>query len=217
MKTFLIAASCLSLLAPAMAAAQNDQNGKQQHPQQKPAGNQQGGGGNRPGGGQPGYTPAPKPAPNYGGANRPGNPSGGGQPGYKPAPNYGGANRPGNPGAGRNYRPAPNYTGQYRGQPNYGPNYHGNYAGRGRYGVWNGQRFRGGSWNWPRGYSYQRWWIGGILPGLFLAQSYWFDDYGQLGLDAPPYGFEWVRYGPDLLLVNINTGQIVDVEYGVFY
>jgi hypothetical protein len=26
-----------------------------------------------------------------------------------------------------------------------------------------------------------------------------------------------VRYGPDLLLVDVNTGQVLDVAYGVFY
>jgi Ni/Co efflux regulator RcnB len=29
-------------------------------------------------------------------------------------------------------------------------------------------------------------------------------------------GYQWVRYGPDLLLVDIATGQVVDVRYGVF-
>jgi Ni/Co efflux regulator RcnB len=36
-------------------------------------------------------------------------------------------------------------------------------------------------------------------------------------LAAPEPGFQWVRYGPDLLLVNVTTGQVVDVAYGVFY
>jgi Ni/Co efflux regulator RcnB len=36
-------------------------------------------------------------------------------------------------------------------------------------------------------------------------------------LEPPPPGFQWVRYGPDLLLVNVVTGQVADVAYGVFY
>lgn len=205
MKRFLIAASCLTLAAPAIAEAQYNppQNGKPEQQVKKPSGGPQGGAPNRPG--SPGggnYQPNSKPAPTYGGPNRPGNPGGGNyQPNSKPAPNY---------------RPAPNYSGGNGGRPNYGPNYRGAGSGQLRYGSWNGQRYRGAHWVWPRSYGYRRWWIGGILPAIFFSQAYWFDDYASLGFDAPPYGFEWVRYGPDLLLVNVTTGQIVDVEYGVF-
>ncbi len=38
-----------------------------------------------------------------------------------------------------------------------------------------------------------------------------------MGLEAPPPGCVWVRYGPDLLLVQRYSGQIVDVIYGAFY
>ena len=69
---------------------------------------------------------------------------------------------------------------------------------------------------YPRGYSYRRWGIGGILPALFLAQAYWYADWAALGLQEPPPGYEWVRYGTDLLLVNLTTGAIEDVIYGVF-
>ncbi|HEY1880055.1 MAG TPA: RcnB family protein [Caulobacteraceae bacterium] len=207
MKTLLIAASCLSMLAPAIVEAQNDQqeNGKPAGHPQKPAGNPHGGGNYRPGGsggnGQPNNRTAPRNGSPQGSGNYH---PGGGQPNNRPAQNYGGPNRP-----------APNYSGNYNGRPNSGANYRGNYA-RGHYGAWNGQHYHGGYWNWPHGYGYQRWWIGGVLPALFLSQAYWFNDYANLGFGPPPYGCAWVRYGPDLLLVNIDTGQILDVEYGVF-
>jgi hypothetical protein len=70
---------------------------------------------------------------------------------------------------------------------------------------------------YPAGYGYQRWAAGGILPSLFLAPTYYYTDWATLGLDPPPPGFQWVRYGPDLLMVNVETGQVVDVAYGVFY
>ena len=132
----------------------------------------------------------------------------------RPNPGMGGGNRP-NPGNG-GYRPNPG--GGNRPTPGVGrPGYRGNWSGqRGAWG-WNGRRWRGGAWSWPAGYGYQRWAVGGILPGLFLAQTYYFADYAQLGFEAPPWGYQWVRYGPDLLLVNIATGQIADAEYGVFY
>lgn len=70
---------------------------------------------------------------------------------------------------------------------------------------------------YPRGYRYRRWGIGAILPRLFLSQAYYYTDWYDLGFGPPPPGFAWVRYGPDLLLVNIYTGRIRDVVYGVFY
>jgi Ni/Co efflux regulator RcnB len=71
--------------------------------------------------------------------------------------------------------------------------------------------------HYPRGYSYRRWRIGLILPRLFLASPYYFDDWAPLGVGAPPPGYRWVRYGPDLLLVQLGSGRIADVIYGAFY
>jgi Ni/Co efflux regulator RcnB len=73
------------------------------------------------------------------------------------------------------------------------------------------------SYRYPRGYSYRRWSAGAILPSLFLSNSYYFNNYGSLGLGAPPPGYVWVRYGPDLLLVNRHNGRIADVIHGAFY
>lgn len=70
---------------------------------------------------------------------------------------------------------------------------------------------------YPAGWGYRRWAVGGILPPLFLGQAYWYADWAALGLAPPQPGFQWVRYGPDLLLVNLSTGQVVDVIYGAFY
>lgn len=75
----------------------------------------------------------------------------------------------------------------------------------------------GPGFHYPRGYHYRRWHIGLILPHLFLSHHYYFNDWHLLGLGPPPHGFVWVRYGPDLLLVNRHTGQIADAIYGAFY
>jgi Ni/Co efflux regulator RcnB len=47
--------------------------------------------------------------------------------------------------------------------------------------------------------------------------AYYYSDWGAVGLPPPQPGFQWVRYGSDLLLVNVATGQVVDIAYGVFY
>jgi hypothetical protein len=70
---------------------------------------------------------------------------------------------------------------------------------------------------YPQGYAYRRWAVGAILPPLFLAPAYYYSDWAALGLPPPQPGFQWVRYGPDLLLVDTTTGQVADVAYGVFY
>ncbi len=78
-------------------------------------------------------------------------------------------------------------------------------------------RVHGPAFVYPHGWHYRHWSVGGILPRLFLAETYWYADWGALGLQAPPPGYEWVRFGPDLILVNLTTGAIEDVIYGAFY
>jgi len=70
---------------------------------------------------------------------------------------------------------------------------------------------------YPSGWAYRRWAVGAILPPLFLVPAYYYADWAALGLSAPEPGFQWVRYGPDLVLVNVSTGEVVDVVYGAFY
>jgi Ni/Co efflux regulator RcnB len=78
-------------------------------------------------------------------------------------------------------------------------------------------RIRARTFHYPRGYRYRRFRVGLILPALFLSSAYFFNSYYDLGLGPPPPGYVWVRYGPDLLLVNRYTGRVVDVIYGAFY
>lgn len=86
--------------------------------------------------------------------------------------------------------------------------------------YWRGHwinRIRGPVFAYPRGYNYRYWYSGDILPALFLSAQYFYDDVGPLGLQVPPPGYRWVRYGPDLLLVNLRTGEVEEVANGVFY
>jgi Ni/Co efflux regulator RcnB len=77
--------------------------------------------------------------------------------------------------------------------------------------------FHAPAFHYPEGYAYRRWGRGDRLPLLFLAPEYVFLNYAALDLDPPPYGYEWVRYGPDLLLVQLGTGQVVEVVPGAIY
>ncbi len=78
-------------------------------------------------------------------------------------------------------------------------------------------RVHGNPFIYPQGWAYRLWAVGAILPPLFLARDYWYADWAALGLGPPPSGDEWVRYGPDLLLVDVTTGQVIEVGPGVFY
>ena len=53
-------------------------------------------------------------------------------------------------------------------------------------------------------------------PRAFWASEYYLSDYWLFGLEVPPVGYEWVRNGADALLIDTNTGEILQVEYGVF-
>ena len=63
---------------------------------------------------------------------------------------------------------------------------------------------------------YRQWRFGEILPAPFWAEEYRIADFWLFGLDVPPTGFEWVRYGPDALLIDLNSGEVIQVSYGLF-
>jgi hypothetical protein len=112
--------------------------------------------------------------------------------------------RPGGPPPG-----APGFAGRPGGPPPGGPrfSYHGH----------DFERVHLSPFIYPPGYGYRRWEIGAALPPLFFAREYYYPEWAALGLEPPPPGCAWVRYGPDLLLVQLDTGQVIDVAYGVFY
>jgi len=79
------------------------------------------------------------------------------------------------------------------------------------------RRFHHGAYVRPAGWYAHRWGYGERLPGGWYARNYWIADFSLFGLIAPPYDYEWVRVGDDALLVDIDTGEILRVEYNVFY
>jgi Nickel/cobalt transporter regulator len=79
------------------------------------------------------------------------------------------------------------------------------------------ERIRIAPFIYPSGWGYRRWVVGAVLPPLFLVPDYYYADWAPLGLAPPPPGYQWVRYGPDLLLVDLSTGQVADAVYGAFY
>jgi len=78
-------------------------------------------------------------------------------------------------------------------------------------------RFRAAPYRRPPGYFARRWSWGQTLPGAFWTRDYWLTDFYAYDLPPPPYGAIWVRVGDDALLIDQYTGEIIEVDYGVFY
>jgi Ni/Co efflux regulator RcnB len=73
-----------------------------------------------------------------------------------------------------------------------------------------------GVYHRPHGWVAHRWAYGQILPRAYWAAPFILADYWLFALEVPPVGYEWVRDDTDAILVNVSTGQILQVEYGVF-
>jgi len=69
----------------------------------------------------------------------------------------------------------------------------------------------------PAGWYPHRWVFGERLPAVFFAPDFFILDFAAYGLIAPWPGYQWVRYGDDALLIDLETGEVIRVEYDVFY
>lgn len=93
----------------------------------------------------------------------------------------------------------------------------------GRY-NWSGYRnshrdvYRIGRYSSPyRNHYYSRLGIGVYLNSLFYSNRYWIDDPWQYRLPEVYGPYRWIRYYDDALLVDIYTGEVVDVIYEFFW
>jgi Ni/Co efflux regulator RcnB len=78
-------------------------------------------------------------------------------------------------------------------------------------------RFQLAAYRRPAGFYVHRWAFGERLPVAFYVRDYWIADFALYGLIEPWPGYEWIRVGDDALLVDIETGEVIRVEYGLFY
>jgi len=78
-------------------------------------------------------------------------------------------------------------------------------------------QYRGARYVRPSGWYYRRWTFGDFLPSLFWGSSYWINDWGYYDLMPPPPGTVWVRYGDDAVLIDRYSGEVIQVEYSIFY
>ena len=88
---------------------------------------------------------------------------------------------------------------------------------------WNGwrnehrDRFHG-YYNAPYGgYSYSRLGIGVFLGSPWYGDNYWINDPWDYRLPDAYGPYRWIRYYDDVMLVDTNTGEVVDVIYDFFW
>ena len=89
---------------------------------------------------------------------------------------------------------------------------------------WSGYRnqhrdlYRTGRYYSPyNNYSYSRLSIGFFLNRGFYGQNYWINDPYQYRLPEVYGPYRWVRYYDDVLLVDIYSGEVVDVIHNFFW
>lgn len=68
-----------------------------------------------------------------------------------------------------------------------------------------------------RNWSYRRLSAGFYLDSLFFSSNYWINDPWQYRLPDAYGPYRWVRYYDDALLVDIYSGEVVDVIYSFFW
>jgi len=76
--------------------------------------------------------------------------------------------------------------------------------------------FRGSPYVGPRGFAYRP-----VAPGYrfdrdYYAQRYWINNPGAYRLPQAPVGQRWVRYGHDVVRVDLRSGRVIQV-FGQFF
>jgi len=69
----------------------------------------------------------------------------------------------------------------------------------------------------PRGYHYRSVYAGFFLEPFFYGSSYWLDDPFDYRLPPVEWPLRWVHYYNDALLVDVTTGEVVDVIPNFFF
>jgi Ni/Co efflux regulator RcnB len=68
----------------------------------------------------------------------------------------------------------------------------------------------------PSGYTYTRYAVGDHISPPLLKGNVTLNDYQAYALASPPSGLAWIRNGRDALLIDTNTGEVVQTDYDLF-
>ena len=69
----------------------------------------------------------------------------------------------------------------------------------------------------PRGFHYRPVYRGFFLEPFFYGSSYWLADPFEYRLPPVEWPLRWVRYYDDALLVDVTTGEVIDVVQDFFF
>jgi hypothetical protein len=69
----------------------------------------------------------------------------------------------------------------------------------------------------PRGFHYRPVYRGFYLEPFFYGSSYWLSDPFEYRLPPVEWPLRWVRYYDDALLVDVTTGEVIDVVQDFFF
>src|SRR5436190_6385131 len=69
----------------------------------------------------------------------------------------------------------------------------------------------------PFGWGYQPYSIGWRMWPSYYRSNYWLNDPWQYRLPYAPPGTRWIRYYDDAILIDMWSGQVVDVIYNFFW
>ena len=102
------------------------------------------------------------------------------------------------------------------------PQWNHNWRNNSRY-DWNHHRrrhrslFHLGFYFDPFGWGYNPFQIGWRMWPSYYGSSYWLNDPWQYRLPYAPPGTRWIRYYNDAILVDLWSGQVIDVIYSFFW
>lgn len=81
----------------------------------------------------------------------------------------------------------------------------------------NGNDFRRGAYYGPRGYRYRPVSVGYRFAPQYYGRNYWVNDWNRYRLARPGYNQQYIRYGNDVVLVDIRSGRALRVFNSFFY
>lgn len=102
------------------------------------------------------------------------------------------------------------------------PQWNGNWRNNSRY-DWKNYRHRHyslfnlGYYYDPFGWGYSPYQVGWRMWPSYFSNNYWLNDPWQYRLPYAPPGTRWIRYYDDAVLVDMWSGQVVDVIYSFFW
>lgn len=79
------------------------------------------------------------------------------------------------------------------------------------------QVYQRGVYAGPRGYAYRPVSVGFRFEPGYYSTRYWINDPWTYRLPRAGVGLRWVRYGNDVVLVNLRTGRVVRVYSRFFW